>query len=480
MPKWISRVGLIHLALIIVLTLPLLAHIYNGLFSRFMADDYCAAAVGLEYGVIGGVLYWYNTWTGRYMNFALTSLMAPTGTAFAALTPLVVIVAWFAATLWAMLPVCRLMRLRQPVTAALIFSLVMVYATLDGAPSQIQSVYWLGAVIPYTSPFIFIMLYAGVFIRALTQPTPERIPVGAAAAGFIIILIGGGLSETYAVLQIATLGMTILLTLLFLPKDRRRSALSILIPSLIAAVIAVLIIMAAPGTAVRQSRFDERLPLPELIAQMIGYTLAFIASALAYFGPFPLLTTLSISALMAFQFRPSELPFRLYPARVRGLLALSAAIAGILVTATIAPGVYVVSGPPPARSYILPMFILVLTTAFWGCLIGFTLRKKSPEKNQRNILVIAIFVLLLAFGPAASVWRSVTLAPKLNIYAAEWDEQERQIRLQAAEGVENVIVKPLSIDLPQLIGLDTIGTEATAGANPCAADYYGVQTVIAE
>lgn len=478
MPKWISSVGLLNITLIVVLAAPLLAYIYNGHFSRFMADDYCAAAVGLEYGVIGGVLHWYNTWTGRYTNFALTSLMAPSGTAFAALAPLVIIIMWFVTMLWAVLPIFRLLRLHRPLIAALMISLLVVYATIDGSPSQIQSIYWLGAIIPYVSPFIFVALYVGIFIRAITNTSNNGIPVGSITAGFFITLIGGGLSETYAVLQIAALGIALILTMLFLPKDRRRVALSLLIPALLGAVIAVMIIMAAPGTAVRQSRFADRLPLPELIAQMIGYSLAFIASALAYFGPFPLLTTLSISALLAFRGRPNELPFRLYPARVRRLLGLLAVITGILVTSTIAPGVYVVSGPPPARSYILPMFLMTLMAACWGFLIGFTLR---PNRQSRgNILVATIFVLILALGPLASILRSGTLAPKLNVYAKEWDEQEQQIRLQVAEGSAEVVVKPLNVDLPQLIGLDTIGPNPASGANPCAADYYGAQTLIAE
>jgi hypothetical protein len=112
-------------------------------------------------------------------------------------------------------------------------------------------------------------------------------------------------------------------------------------------------------------------------------------------------------------------------------------------------------------------------------LIGFTLRPKTTQ-GRRNIPVIAIFALILTLGPGASLLRSLTLAPKLSVYAASWDDQDRQIRLQAAEGVEDVVVQPLALDLPQSVGLDTIGTDATLGANPCAADYYGVQTLIAE
>lgn len=479
MPKWASRVGALNIILMIVLALPLLAHIYNGHFSRFMADDYCTSAIGLKYGVIGGMMHWYNTWSGLYTNFFIKSLIAPLGPGFAAVLPAIIILSWLLATYWMTSQICALLRLRQPRIVAMILALLIVYATIDGAPAMIQSVYWLGAVIPYTGPLILLTLFIGLFIHTLTHLPEGRLPIGTMVAGFIITTLIGGLSEIYVAFQVAALAIAAVLTWILLPPRLKRPALSILIVSLIGASIALVLVVSAPGTAVRQSRFDDRLPIPELIAQTIGYSLAFAASALAYFAPFALLTTLGTSAILTLRLRPVELPFRLYPARVRLLLGASLALSGILVTATIAPGVYAVSGPPPGRVYILPNFVLVLTSAFWGCLIGLTLRK-SAFQNRRNILAALISVLIFAMGPAASFWQSVTLAPKLSVYAAEWDEQERQIRLQAAEGSEDVAVKPLSVDLPQLIGLDTIGSDATQGANRCAAEYYGLQTLITE
>jgi Family of unknown function (DUF6056) len=478
MPKWASRVGLLNIALMILLAVPLLAHIYNGHFSRFMADDYCTSAVGLEYGAIGGALHWYNTWSGRYTNFVIKSLIAPLGSGFAAVLPALIIVSLLASVFWVASQICTLLRLRQPRIAALIAALVIVYATVDGAPALIQSVYWLNGVIPNTGPLILVTLYVGIFIHALTHESSEgRLPLRTIIVGFCVTLLIGGFSEIYMAFQIAALVIASGLALLFLPSHLKRPALSILIVSLIGALMTLILVVTSPGSLVRQSRFPDRLPLPEMMVQALGYSSAFFASALAFFAPFALLTALSTSTLLAFRQPPVELPFRLYPARVRWLMALSAATAFILVTSAITPGVYAVSGPPPGRTFILSTFIIVLMAAFWGFLIGFTLRKKT---SQQNFLVIAVFMLIFSMGPGASVWRSVTLAPKLRVYAAEWDEQERQIRLQAADGSDNIVVKPLSVDLPQLIGLDTIGPDATSGANPCAADYYGVENIVAE
>ncbi len=52
--------------LLAALLLPLLAMAYAGLYSRYMADDYCTTWRALSDGVIGSALWWYNNWGGRF------------------------------------------------------------------------------------------------------------------------------------------------------------------------------------------------------------------------------------------------------------------------------------------------------------------------------------------------------------------------------------------------------------------------------
>lgn len=55
--------------------IPLLFYGYLGVYNRFVADDYCLAAIAKSDGVWKGGLSWYTNWTGRYsFNFIKTQI----------------------------------------------------------------------------------------------------------------------------------------------------------------------------------------------------------------------------------------------------------------------------------------------------------------------------------------------------------------------------------------------------------------------
>ena len=45
---------------------PLVTHIYLGSYSRFIADDFCSAAIARSRGIIRGAHFWYLVWNGRF------------------------------------------------------------------------------------------------------------------------------------------------------------------------------------------------------------------------------------------------------------------------------------------------------------------------------------------------------------------------------------------------------------------------------
>src|SRR5690606_2584300 len=116
------------------LLLPLLAHAYNGTFSRLIADDYCTAAIGIAEGAFGGMRHWYTNWAGLYTNFAFKSAVAPFDPRFAGLLPMLVLAAWLAAAVWTLYQVARVLQVQRPAPTALIFALLLVGGTLAGTP----------------------------------------------------------------------------------------------------------------------------------------------------------------------------------------------------------------------------------------------------------------------------------------------------------------------------------------------------------
>ena len=47
---------------------PLTLFAYLGQFTRFISDDYITTYIGSRLGPIGGMIYWYNSWTGSYSS----------------------------------------------------------------------------------------------------------------------------------------------------------------------------------------------------------------------------------------------------------------------------------------------------------------------------------------------------------------------------------------------------------------------------
>lgn len=455
--------------LAVCLLIPLAAHVYNGSFTRLMADDYCTVNVALDNGVLQAPLIWYNTWSGLFTNFVLKSAIAPLGPGFSATLPALIILACLAAAIWALYPITSL--LRRPGWMAVLFGVLIVYATIQSTPNVGQSIYWTGGSIPYTLPVAAMLFYAGFFVRAAQR---NRVTPGTVLIAAAVPFLAGGLSETYGLMQIAALGLASLVCYAILPAQRRKTALTLLLISLTAAVIALALVVVAPGNAVRQSRFGTRTSLPDLITLTLYTAITYPAIMLGVFAPVALLTAMIFAAALAHRNRLPEIVRWLTPRRVRRLILFSGAACVLLTTSALVPALYAVGEAPPGRVYVIPNFILVCTAVLWGSLMGFTIR--SVPRTAAALTV----ALALIIGPAAAVWQTLSPAPQYRAYAAEWDRNDAEIRRIAGDGVAQVRIDKTHVTMDELIGLEPLGSDPTRGHNQCAADYYGVETLIVE
>ena len=63
------------LAAAFVLYLAIAAYANTGLYSRYLADDYCIAAHLNDTGLLAAQSYWYMNWTGRFGYVFLSDLV---------------------------------------------------------------------------------------------------------------------------------------------------------------------------------------------------------------------------------------------------------------------------------------------------------------------------------------------------------------------------------------------------------------------
>jgi hypothetical protein len=468
--------NLLQAALIACFLAPLVVQAYVGQFSRYLADDYCTAGRALSTGVVASALWWYNNWAGQFTNWTAKGIAGVVGIGSASVFPALIIILWVAALTWTLYQLFALISLRLSLPVVLLLAVVIIFAVFDGIPSVIQSLYWIGASIPYTSPLILLTFFIGFFLRTLRN---GRVSPVALVISAVISFIAAGLSEVYAAFQTTVFLLILLGVLLRAPAPLKRSALVILLVGLVCTVIAMVIIITAPGNAVRQSAFTPSSSLPVLILRTITVSASYMVLAIGVLSPLALLAAVVVPAFVAFQFFP-PISFRLTARRIRGLLALSAGIAWVLIMASLGPVLYALSTPPSGRVYIMPQLVLVLTAVFWGCLMGLSARQNNLRLAPRQRAVgMAALAALLVIGPIASAFSALREGAQFSEYAAGWDYQDSEIRSAVANGERDVGVVALTTNIVEINRLGILGPDPQDWVNRCATIYYRVDSISA-
>lgn len=460
------------------LLMPLLALGFIGQYSRYMADDYCTTARALTDGVPGSVIWWYTHWAGQFTNWMLKGAAAFLGPGLTAVLPAVVLVIWVLAAIWTMYQIALAVRLPQPRASAGVLGVLLVFAVFDGTPSVIQSLYWLGAVIPYTLPLIGMTFLIGFIIYTLRRQ-PEHLSLSAVAIVASVTFIAGGLSEVYVAFQTAALGLAFLAALAWAPLHHKRSMLVLLGVGIVCSLAALVIIAAAPGNVVRRAQFPP-MPLPAALGQTFVTSLAYPLIAAQRFSTIALPAAVLLPLLVVYQLEPLPAHLRLSGRVTRRLLIGVAALALILTMACLLPPIYATSFAPASRAYIMPQFILISAALACGSIMGLGARWKQARITPRTRQIAALaVVILLIVGPLASAWQTLAEAADFRTYAAEWDTRDTAIRASAAQGEQHIETEMLTVDIGFRAGLEPIGPEANGSINTCAAQYYGVTSLIA-
>ena len=292
---------------------------------------------------------------------------------------------------------------------------------------------------------------------------------------FALALIAGGTSETWAAIQIALLALATAGGVTLLRGSNQRALLIGCGAGLAGGLIALGLLLAAPGNAVRQAALADinltGMSLTELIIPTLLTTASTLASALGVWGPTIYLALLLIGVWVGMNGRIRPAPLR--SRRAWGWIGGSALVLLLLIAATIAPAFYAMGVQPSERNYIIPAFFLALTALTWGLAIGFSQR---PAPRPPHPLIQAGLVALIGALLLFPIIQHAGETPRLQTYAAAWDAQDALIRAAAAES-RIVTVAPLPVDLAALANLESLGPDPAHWINGCAARYYDVDQI---
>ncbi len=455
---------------------------YLGAFTRLHADDFCIAASMARLGFWASISQWYNSWAGRFTYLAASHLIGTTGPGGAAIFPAVVIVIWLLLLCWALVPLFRRANFPQPGWLALAAAGLVLLILFSTTPNLFQSVFWRDGQINYTFPMIGLTLLGGVLLRAWWEPAwPAVVFV---VVSFILAFVSGGYAEIFDATQAALLSLVLVLVLTLSGKVTRRRLAPVLGAALAGALIALLIVIIAPGSQVRQAAIGHGAG----IIRMIPFSLrnaAYIFGKYLLWNPAWALLSVLVPFLAGWGLDPgavgahSKFSLRTLWSQswFRGLILIPLS-AFLLAAAACAPSAYAMNAYPDDRSILIPQALLVLAAVLSSALLGIGLPRLGwlPDPIVRptisRILPVAILTMIIC-ASGSSVWQTIRQAPDYQSYAHLWDQRADVLLNAHQQGQTEITVYGLT----NRFGISDLEAAPDYWVNSCMADYYGFAAI---
>ncbi len=463
--------------------IPLGVHAYLGGFARYIADDFCTLATLRRLGFFGSQVNWYENWSGRFSFTFIVNLTQLAGPKLTPILPTLALALWLLAVIFLILRWQRWLRMSRSIILAFALSGLVIFATLEGSPNVYQSLYWQTGVLTYTLPLILLTAYLG-WLLLYTDGLPDKsrhswaIPASGAAP-----FVFGGFSETYVSVQTALLIALIILSTIMLKGKKRRQVNAFLGAGIVGSLLAMLVIVIAPGNLIRRGLMPPSPDPLELIKKSLFDVYIF---SVISFRRQPNIVALSVilPALVGFltyQGGSLNKPLRLgdWARWLCPLVVIPVLTAG-LILASIMPSEYAISSYPDDRVLIMPTYFLFLGLALWGLSLGCRLRslfviKREWVLSTANLVFGLAVSALLVFGFVSA--RTLTdRVPIARQYAQAWDKRDRTLKNIPEDQDEPVAVPSLR----HMGFLAEIGYDPDEWINRCVAQAYGVDAVVAK
>jgi hypothetical protein len=493
-PAWLRRLAVIGC---LAFALPLAAHAYAGTASRYVGDDYCAGYIFHDYGLIGGQIWHYKSWSAVPTTLLLMALTEPGGARLAPLLPGAALALWLLAGTWTVHEISSGRWSRSPWSWAVCVFLaeVLIFATLQDAPNVAQSVYLRVPMLAYMCPLIVLTAHIGWLVRAVNRGS-RHVWAMAVSASFAVVF--GAFGPVCAALLTVATCLGAFVAWLECPEPRRSMLVRLLVWGSVGSIVALAIVALAPGNATRQLQFPQPPGLFKVgiwsvlyagfmfvrpvvaflqpaivwaVPHAIGETPRWLPTALEMgTSPIPLAIAMMIPAIVAVVLHRRE-PATDALARARWWIP---AAAFVLVCACMAPGAYGTSAPPPPRALLIPQYVITSLAACWACAMALAFAASrgigTPSSRLMASVVVGCAILV---GPVAATPGIVRTGSLMRQWARQWDDADRQLRLAQARGVRDVTVPALD----RVAGVGSITSDAHDWVNICASHYYGLRSI---
>jgi hypothetical protein len=440
---------------------------YLGFYSRFIADDYCIAAVARDLPWYESQIYWYINWHGAYIVTLLDELLPILTPDYLPFVVPVLLVLWFlvlSASMYTILSKTLATRLRLLLAALLALFFLFAFFLLN--PQVPQTLFWWSGMRSYNLPILFFILFMLFYARIREKKIHLVFSItSGVAVGFIL----AGFREVFVALLIVFLALFVALELYYFRAAwYKTSGYFFLMASAMGILIGTVIILSSPGNSVRQGLFPE----PPGLFKVFLFSLLWFSQLLQSIFQntnqvLGLLGTYLLFFLTGMVFGKQRKSDSL------GLFLFVMAFAFLF--GVFIPSAYATSQSPPERTISLGIFFFLLLIAASGFVTGQArqrIKGRSFETQAMLIAIVAVVFLSVSAYMEKQLW--LDQRDGYVVLAQQWDDTHALI-LSAKNNRETTVHIP---PLRNLAALPEPEEDVNYWVNGCFANYYGVDLAV--
>jgi hypothetical protein len=406
-----------------------------------LGDDYCTLHYAKRFGVLRSAWFWYLTWTGVYSRNVTNEILVlgeRIGMWF--IIPGLLIV-WLGASVFVIASLLKKdFSSKYKFWVSTAFGVTFLSVSLMISPMMTRSVYWWSGMNAYTMPLVFMMLYAAMYAFFVQKMWKRNANLLWVIASFLMAFFIGGFSETFSPILFSSLTFALVLSFVLNRTNAKRQHISFISAGVIGGLVALIVMIAAPGNAVRQSNFTERLGVLSIIeVSFLGY-FGFLKTILMPAEKILGVLGAGLGAVwLGTQSNDGNAP-KLWLAPAVMVIGFGFAFLSF------PPAVFGLGEVPPGRILIIPANILVASLLSAGFLTGKWIKSNLQEMQVlRTSLVLG---LLVTFMLGFSGWKTSQTLYEQRVeyinFAQLWDKVDGEIRAAKASGADEVRVPLLN------------------------------------
>jgi nicotinamide riboside transporter PnuC len=446
----------------------LVLHGTLGAYSRFIADDYCSAGIAQRFGILRAVWYWYLNWTGRYSASALDAVFGLLGPRVTPFVPAGVLTIWLG-VLTVIAIRLSAPEARQSLAGSFNLALCLLWLTLVLSPSVPQSIYWGQGMRSIVPPLILSAVYAAVLkLFSLNARRGSKYALWL-VGDFLLALFMGGFNETFTALLVSCLILALAMAWFGAPATANRRTAHFLAAGALGAVVALLLVVIAPGNAFRQAFYPPPPNPLRILSISTSSFLFFLGQSIGTPERWTaMLGAVGVAAFVGFESPAAKLKSWLAP------LVLTLGLAMCFLS--FVPAAYGLSDAPPERTTMIPAHLLGATIVLSSFIFARHLAAQAGGATGRKRLAVGILTLASLVSVASVVLsdsRLVSSRESYAAYATHWDQVNAQILQAVAMGKDQVLIKPVD----NWAGLNEPNDNPKFWVNVCYRQYYGIQVL---